>query len=473
MNNELGPYPAYKDSGVSWLGDVPEHWEVLKARYLFREIDQRSQTGAETHLSMSQTLGLVPSSMLEQRTLVSESYVGGKLCDEEDLVLNRLKAHLGVFALAKQPGVISPDYTVLRRTRPMVVKYFEQVLRSPACRHELRVRAKGIVEGFWRLYTDDFYDIRLPAPQADEQAAVVRFVDQIDRRVYRYIRAKQKLIKLLEEQEQAIVHRTITRGLDLNVALKPTGNPWFPKIPCNWNVLPLRRLIRRAVDGPHHSPQYFDDGLPFLSARNIKIDRWSLSDVKYISEADFSEFSKRIVPERGDVLYTKGGTTGVARAVDLDFRFQVWVHVAVLKLQRHKVNPTFLALALNSPRCYEQAQLYTKGATNQDLGLNRMKGIVLPAPPITEQEAIVEALEENLSKLRAARADIKRGISLIREYRTRIIADVVTGKLDVREAVATLPHEPEEPVALDEAEVLEGEEVGEVPLEAVEVEARA
>jgi len=96
MIDGLKPYPAYKDSGVPWLGRLPEHWTIQRARYLFREIDRRSETGAETHLSMSQTLGLVPHSMLGQRTLVSESYAGGKLCEKNDIVLNRLKAHLGL-----------------------------------------------------------------------------------------------------------------------------------------------------------------------------------------------------------------------------------------------------------------------------------------------------------------------------------------------------------------------------------------
>ena len=145
MIADLKPYPAMKDSGVEWLGAVPEHWEVLRTKCFFSEIDKRSITGEETHLSMSQKMGLVPSDMV-QSSLTSESYKGGKLCEVEDLVLNRLKAHLGVFALAKQAGVISPDYSVFRKIREMNTTYFELVLRSSACRHELRVRAKGIVD---------------------------------------------------------------------------------------------------------------------------------------------------------------------------------------------------------------------------------------------------------------------------------------------------------------------------------------
>jgi type I restriction enzyme S subunit len=167
---------------------------------------------------MSQKLGLVPSTMVDQRTLVSESYSGGKLCEEDDLVLNRLKAHLGVFALATQNGVISPDYTVFRRTRPLVVKYFEQVFRSPSCRRELRVRAKGIVEGFWRLYTDDFYDIRVPVPPVHEQRNIVEALDVMTRSVSRAIERTEREIDLVREFCTRLIADLVTGKLDVREA---------------------------------------------------------------------------------------------------------------------------------------------------------------------------------------------------------------------------------------------------------------
>src|ERR1035437_3522709 len=165
----LDPTVALKPSGIPWLGDIPRHWKVLRSKYLFREIEHRSPTGQETRLSMSQKWGFVPSSRIEEKRLVSGSGAGAKICRPGDIVLNRLKAHLGVFALASERGLVSPDYTVFRPIRNMEARYFEAMYRTPACRVELRQRAKGIVQGFWRLYTDDFYDIRLPVPPVDEQ----------------------------------------------------------------------------------------------------------------------------------------------------------------------------------------------------------------------------------------------------------------------------------------------------------------
>jgi type I restriction enzyme S subunit len=214
----LDPNVRLKPSGVEWLGDVPEHWEVLRCRYIFREVDERSADGSEQHLSMSQRLGLVPSYLVENRTLVSESYAGGKLCVVGDLVLNRLKAHLGVFALARHAGVISPDYTVLRPVESTGVEYFERVLRSPAFRYELRVRAKGIVEGFWRLYTDDFYDIRLPVPPPQERDAIVEYFLAETMTVEQAVLKAEREIDLLREYRTRLIADVVTGKLDVRDA---------------------------------------------------------------------------------------------------------------------------------------------------------------------------------------------------------------------------------------------------------------
>ena len=170
----------------------------------------------------------------------------------------------------------------------------------------------------------------------------------------------------------------------------------------------------------------------FLSARNLSVASWHLEDAKFISEADYLEFCKRVTPEIGDVLYTKGGTTGIARVVDLSMRFQVWVHIAVLKLDRDKVDPYFLAYALNSVGCYEQSQLSTRGATNQDLGLTRMIRIWLALPPLTEQKEIAARLRRETERVDALVAESESALSLLQERRSALISAAVTGKIDVR-----------------------------------------
>jgi len=478
MIADLKPYPAYKNSGVPWLGELPEHWAVRRMKLLLGEVDSRSFSGDEQLLRVSQYTGVTQRKVIDGSDVPNtraSSLVGYKRVAVNDLVVNIMLAWNGSMGVSRYDGIASPAYCVYRFRRGVRPWYYHELLRLPVYKDRIKTASTGVVESRLRLYSDDLGRIEAILPPCEEQDAIVRFLDHADRRIRRYILAKQKLIKLLEEQKQAIIRRAVTRGLDPNVRLKSSGSNWFPEIPEDWDVLPMRRVIERTVDGPHHSPDYLDSGVPFLSARNIKADRWSLADAKFISEADYRGFCKRITPQVGDVLYTKGGTTGVARAVDLSFRFQVWVHVAVLKLNKKRVTPEFLAMALNSPRCYEQSQLFTRGATNQDLGLGRMKDIVLPVPSLSEQEAIVGFVETATDRLRRTIESAHHEISLLREYRTCLIADVVTGKLDVREAVAKLPVEADEIEPLDDAEALaEGNEETEgADFDAVPEEAEA
>lgn len=173
----------------------------------------------------------------------------------------------------------------------------------------------------------------------------------------------------------------------------------------------------------------------FLSARNIKVERWSLDDAKYVSQEDHEEFCRRVIPEAGDILYTKGGTTGIARVVDLAFPFNVWVHIAVLKVIAEKANSYFLAYALNGASCYAQSQLYTRGATNNDLGLTRLVDISLAIPDLDEQQEITEFLDHKLANIADVGERIQDSINHLQEYRTALISAAVTGQIDVREEV--------------------------------------
>ena len=205
-----------KNSGVEWIGDIPEHWQTMRCKYLLSERDERSKEGTEQHLSMSQKYGLVPDSQIDERRMLSESYVGGKLCYKDDLVLNRLKAHLGVFALAPQSGVISPDYTVLMPNTEIILPSFaETVLKSVRCRGELRIRVRGIIEGFWRLYTADFNTIVLPVPPLDEQVGIMKYIVEFRGKAKKYENMLTQEISGLQELKTRLISDVVTGKIDV------------------------------------------------------------------------------------------------------------------------------------------------------------------------------------------------------------------------------------------------------------------
>lgn len=205
-----------KDSGVEWIGMIPEHWSVIRCKYVFTERDERSIAGEEEHLSMSQKYGLVPDSKLDERRMLSESYVGGKVCYKNDLVLNRLKAHLGVFALSPQKGVISPDYTVLIPNAERILPtYGEAVLKNDLCRRELRIRVRGIIEGFWRLYTDDFNTIVIPLPPLKEQAQIMKHLSALNNKFTALKQRLEQEINILHELRTRLISDVVTGQIDV------------------------------------------------------------------------------------------------------------------------------------------------------------------------------------------------------------------------------------------------------------------
>jgi type I restriction enzyme S subunit len=205
--------------------------------------------------------------------------------------------------------------------------------------------------------------------------------------------AEHLLTSIVEQKNLLAGRKTIARRKLLD---RPSNEEGGFVVPNGWEWCRLEHVILTAGDGPHFSPSYVEraNGIPFLSTRNITADGFQLADLKYVSEADHREFSRKIQAKKGDLLYTKGGTTGVAIVNDLDFEFSVWVHVAILKIPTEQIYSRYIAVALNSPHCYEQSQRLTHGIGNRDLGLTRMVRITIPLPPLAEQRRIVAKVDE-------------------------------------------------------------------------------
>lgn len=202
----------------------------------------------------------------------------------------------------------------------------------------------------------------------------------------------------------------------------------LPEIPISWQWIRLGQLAWSVKDGPHYSPKYVDAGVPFISGGQVRPEGIDFTSAKYISPDLHAELSKRCKPEKGDLLYTKGGTTGIARVNTYDTDFNVWVHVAILKLI-DSVDRFYLQHILNSPFCYAQAQRFTHGVGNQDLGLTRMVNIVLPLPPLAEQQRIVAEVERRLSVVAEVEAAVAANLKRAERLRQAILKRAFAGKL--------------------------------------------
>lgn len=202
----------------------------------------------------------------------------------------------------------------------------------------------------------------------------------------------------------------------------------FEDLPSGWMWVNLGNLVWSVKDGPHYSPKYVESGIPFITGGNIRPNGIDFSSAKFITPELHRELSERCKPEKGNLLYTKGGTTGIARVNTYDCDFNVWVHVAVLKITE-SLKPFYVQHALNSPKCYAQSQKYTHGVGNQDLGLTRMVNIVLPLCCEAEQEAIIQIFDQLTSELDSIEETINTELAKAQTLRQSILKSAFSGQL--------------------------------------------
>ena len=380
---------------------------------------------------MSQVHGLVPSKDLGRKSLQSENYAGGKLVAEHDLVLNRLKAHLGVFARAKQAGVVSPDYTVFRPKGDASVRYCESLFKTPMYVGEFRRRTKGIVEGFWRLYTDDFYNVTALLPPPEEQVQIVAYLRAQDAHIARFIKTKRDLIKLLTEQKLRIIDHAVTRGLDSSVALKASGIEWVGEVPEHWEVKPLKRWVRLNARtlGQKTSPDF---EFRYVDIGSVQTGRLVKEPERIRFEAAPSR--ARRVLRRGDTIISTVRT--YLKAIwyvgeDADDLIAS-TGFAVLT-PGSGVEPEYLGYVIQSSPFVNRVTANSIGIAYPAIAETVLGRFPVALPPtVDEQQAIVAHIKTESAPLDDAIARTEEEIKLIREYRDRLIADVVTGQVDVR-----------------------------------------
>lgn len=244
MIEGIKPYSAYQTCKTSWLPPVPSHWEVRRIKTVLQEVDRRSRSGEEPLLSLRMQAGLVDHHLSGGKRIPPSALIGYKHVLPGEIVMNRMRAAIGLFARARSAGLVSPDYAIFHPSSSISADYAVELFKTSIMASVFRLESRGLgtgESGFLRLYTDRFGILPIPLPPPDEQAAIVRFLDHANQRIERCIRGKRKLIALLNEQKQAIIHRAVTRGLDPNVPMKDSGVPWLGQIPAHWECAALRR----------------------------------------------------------------------------------------------------------------------------------------------------------------------------------------------------------------------------------------
>jgi len=286
------------------------------------------------------------------------------------------------------------------------------------------------------LNTDTIGNIQIPLPPLEEQKTIARFLDRKLEQIGHFISNKQRLIELLKEQKTAIVNRAVTKGLNHHAPMKPSGIDWLGEIPQHWEIKRLGWICSQINDINHEMPPAVAEGVPFLSAKDL-LDDGTLNfthDLKMISEEDFQKLSKKVLPRKNDIIYSRiGARLGKARLVKADTKFLISYSCCVVRVKQEIAIPELIRLILDSEFVLTEAKLRTVGVGVPDLGLKEIARFPIPLPPMKEQEKITKYLIQEIANIDLAIAKTEKEIELIQEYRTTLISDAVTGKIDVRE----------------------------------------
>lgn len=452
MIPNLQPYPKYKEVYIPWLEKIPESWKIKRGKTVFKCIDIRSDEGKEELLTVSSNKGVVPRKSTTVTMFKAESYVGYKLCWPDDLAINSLWAWAGGLGVSQHHGIISSAYGVYRlkaeaKSEP---QYIHELVRSVPFQWELKVRSKGIWTSRLQLTDLSFLEAPFPIPPIEEQTAIVRYLNYTNNRIQQYIATKQKLIKLLEEQKQTIIHLAVTGAIDVR-----TGRPYpkykdsevelLGKVPESWDVKKLKNIARMLVSNV--DKHTYEGEIPARLCNYVDVykNERITKKIEFMSATVTPDELKSFKLRVGDVIITKDSEvwTDIGVPALVEFIADDLVcgyHLAIIRPNgNNKVIGEFVLRLLQDNFVVTQLHISANGVTRYGLSHGDIKNILLPVPSILEQEAIVNFINMELTRLGRTINRAKSEIDLLKEYRTRLTADIVTGKVDVREIAKNLP----------------------------------
>jgi len=442
VNQQLEPYSKCKPSGISWLGNVPEHWNLKKAKYVCR---------FSPDILPEETDSKLPIKYIDISAVGSNGKIGEvqefnfedapsrarKKVTSNDTILSTVRTYLkaiGFIDATYEGHIASTGFSVIRPGGQHVPRFLFHWLRSEPFVQAVCAWSKGV--GYPGITEEDLSALPVVLVPLPEQRNIAEFLDHTTAKLDELIAQKQRLIELLKEKRQALITQAVTKGLDPNVKMKDSGLPWLGRIPEHWEVLALKRLVSIPVtDGPHETPEIQDSGIPFVSAEAIQGGKIHFDAIRGFISSEMDEmYSKKYAPKKGDIYMVKSGaTTGRVAMVETDQRFNIWSPLAAIRCNQEFVLPEFMLLALQSDYFQRQIQLFWNFGTQQNIGMGVIENLKLILPSVEEQREALEKVVELNDAIIGIEGKVEESILRLQEYRQSLISAAVTGKIDLRE----------------------------------------
>ncbi|HGF0988247.1 TPA: restriction endonuclease subunit S [Escherichia coli] len=429
-------YEAYKDSQVQWIGDIPANWHLEKAKWLFYKADRKPLVDDDIVTCFRDgQVTLRKNRRTEGFTNALKEHGYQRIC-KGDLVIHAMDAFAGAIGVSDSDGKSTPVYAacVPRKIGKVNSYYYAYYMRDLALSGFIVSLAKGIRERSTDFRFNDFAELLLPFPDYEEQTLIANFLDKKTALIDEAISIKEQQISLLKERKQIIIQQAVTQGLDPNVPMKDSGVDWIGDIPAHWGCTAVKRLLDIPItDGPHTTPQLHDEGIPFISAEAIKGGEINFDKKRgYINEKDYLLFSNKYTPKVNDIYMVKSGaTTGRVAIVRTEMKFTIWSPLAVFRVDKNKLNPLYLYYFLQSYSFLKGVELSWSFGTQQNIGMGVLGNLFALAPPLEEQQLIVNSIEPHFREIDIASEQVYQQIEKLKEYKTTLINSAVTGKIKI------------------------------------------
>ncbi len=422
-----------KDSGIEWIGEIPEGWEVSQLKYVTRWKSEKGCPDAPV-LSLYRDFGVVPKdSRNDNHNVTSLDTSNYKVVDIGDLVINKMKAWQGSMAVSDYRGIVSPAYHVCSITSNKVNKrYLHHLLRNPAYLPEYARLSTGMRIGQWDLGFDDFKNIPFLIPPLDEQAKIADYLDNGCASLDAMLSKTRSSIEEYKKLKQAVITQAVTKGVRGEREMKDSGVEWIGKIPREFDPVQLKFFCKLITDGTHFSPTTVENGWPYITAGDVHGIGLDYNSAKRISEEDFQLLvAQGCQPLKGDVLLVKdGATTGRVGFVDSDTPCVILSSVAMLR-PADNTDGHYLMYLLASDFLQKQILVSMAGSAMPRTTLTKLTKYIGLLSPLHEQKEIANYLDAKCAEIDKLIAKKEQLIKELESYKKSLIYEVVTGKREV------------------------------------------
>jgi type I restriction enzyme S subunit len=435
-------YPAYKDSGVEWLGELPTHWSVAKVKALTSRISSGKTPlgGSETYIDEG-VLFLRSQNVYDDGLRLEDAVFISEATDESmavsrvqsgDVLLNITGASIGrscVVPAGFQPANVNQHVCAIRPRSGDVGPFLSWLFKSHTVKSQIDLAQNGAArEG---LNFEQIGNISVPIAPPEEQAELTAFLDRETAKIDALVAEQEQLITLLKEKRQAVISHAVTKGLDPSVPMKDSGVEWLGKVPAHWHMLPLKRVSPAQTVGIVVNPSTYvcDDGLPFIYGGDIADGVVHYEEARRIS-VDLSDSQPKTRLSAGDLVTVRVGAPGVTAVVPPEC--EGGNCASVMLIRRGNFNSDWLCFLMNSRVVRYQVEVVQYGAAQEQFNIAHATEFVLPVPPVDEQNVIAEELMSEVERLEGLGHEAETVIRLLQERRSALISAAVTGQIDVR-----------------------------------------